>query len=257
MTNGFEIILVMVIVYLFIVFHDRVRDWCEAWRKSRQQRPSHQPSPLTTEAVKDAMKHRTFGTFTLPPAVVFFKAGDNIPTEGYKVRKTMLPDGRFQYQVIISVSVEKILDLFDTLVSLLGEHCHVVVQDFGSRTAEHVDYFAYQKDTVIVRSILCDFEELLLSDGFIGLVVYSEVAKAEIQLTQHKIIQIFALDLRPFRQVLNRYGIVENPELRFLFEDFHLLVEYVDDRAVLQSLKERLCVESMAVQSDGFEGAYN
>ncbi|MDZ7265323.1 MAG: hypothetical protein ONB16_12115 [candidate division KSB1 bacterium] len=203
------------------------------------------------------MKHRTFGTFTLPPAVVFFKAGDDVPTEGYKVRKSALPNGRFRYQVIVSVSAEKILDVFDALVLLLGDYCHVVVQDFGEREGEQVDYFAYQKDTVIVRSVLCDFEELLLNDGLIGLVVYSEAAKAEIQLTQHKIIQIFALDLTRFRQVLNRFGIEENPELKFLFDDFYLLVEHVDDRKILQSLMERLCVESMVVQSGGLEAAYN
>lgn len=257
MTSIFEIIFIFLVLWMVVENQDRFRNWVDAWRHRRRKQPSDPAESVTAEKIQQAMKHRTFGAFTVPPAVVFFKAGDDLPQEGYKVRKHVLPNGRFQYQAIVSVSAEKLLDLFDALLPLLGEYCHVVLQDFGAREGELIEYVAYQKDTVIVRSILCDFEELLLNDGLIGLAVYSDIVRAEVQLTQQKVIQIFALDLIPFRRLLQRYGIEENPKLKFLFEDFHLLVEQVHDRMILESLKERLCVENMTVQSNDSDVVYN
>jgi hypothetical protein len=257
MISGLQIILIFVAIYLAVVCYDRIRDWIDGQRKGCQQQPSDQPLKITPKMLQEAMAHRRFGTFTLPPAVVVFKIGSKVPVEGYRVQKSLLPNGRCRYQVTVAASAEKILDLFDALLMCLGEYCHVVVQDFGIPEAYEVDYFAFQKDMVIVRSIFYDFEELLLNDGFMGLAVYNEAVPAEVQLTQHKIIQIFALDLKPFRQVLNRYRIEENPELKFLFEDFHLHLEKEDDRIVLQSLKERLGVEFIAKQSGDFDAVYN
>jgi hypothetical protein len=127
----------------------------------------------------------------------------------------------------------------------------VVAEDFRTDNGNHIDYFAYYKDTFVVRSILLDFEELLLNDGLVGIAVWSEAIQAEVKLTMHKIIQVYVRDSYPFQQVLADFGIKADPDLRFFFEQFYLLVSTEAGDSAVEALKDRLCIDHSVVQAAG------
>lgn len=253
-----EIILMFFFCYLLYRFSDNIRDFISNLTQGNNRASENKKPIITDEMIQDAMKNRTFGSFTLTPAVVFFKDGDVIPSEGYKIDKQVLPNGRTQFRMLISASAEDLLDIFDDFITLLGESCSVVVEDFRTNAGDHVDYFAYYKETFIVRSILLDFDDFLLNDGFFGLAIWSEAAQAEVQLTMHKVIQVFARDIVPFQHGLAGYGIEEDPELRFFFEDFYMLVSTEAGDSAVEALKDRLCIDHSVVQQQGgFEAMSN
>lgn len=243
--------------YFFYSFYDIIKDCISAFSLGNRKTENYENRKITNEMIQEAMNNRSFGDFTLSPAVVFFKDGDMIPSEGYKVEKRVMPGGHVQSRMVVSASAEKVLDVFDEFVSLLGENCSVVVEDFRAENGDHVDHFAYYKDTFVVRSILLDFEDLLTNDGFVGLAVWSEAAQAEVQLNRHKIIQIFAKDTSRFEQVLAEFDIEENPELRFFFEHFYLLVSTEAGDSAVEALKDRLCIDHSAVQAGGYDQLCN
>jgi len=251
------IIATLFIFYFIYAFYDIIRDCVASFKQGYNGKEYNHEPVITKDMIQEAMKNKTFGNFTLPPAVVFFKDGDVIPSEGYKVEKRIMPDGNIQSRILVSASVEKVLDMFNEFIALLGDTCGVVLEDFRTDKGDHIDHFAYYKDTFVVRSILLDFEELLLNDGFVGLAVWSEMAQAEVQLTMHKVIQIYARDISPFQQVLAEFGIQEDTELRFFFEDFYMLLSTdVGDFAV-EALKNRLCIDHSIMQAGGFEAMNN
>ena len=236
------------ILYFFYAFYDVIRDCISSFKRGYNGDSNDKNPVITREMIHEAMKNRTFGGFTLTLAVVFFKDGDVIPSEGYKIETRVMADGRTQSRMLVSASAEKVLDIFDEFIALLGDTCSIVLEDFRTDKGDHIDHFAYYKDTFVVRSILLDFDELLLNDGFIGLAIWSDAAQAEVQLTMHKVIQIYARDTFPFQQVLAGYGIKEDPELRFFFEDFYMLVSTEAGDFAVEALKDRLCIDHSAMQ---------
>ena len=243
--------------YFFYAFYDVIKEFISGFKPAHQNVTHKKDRKVTEEMIQEAMKNRTYGGFTLTPAVVFFKNGDVIPSEGYKIEKSVLPNGRTQSRMLVSASAEDVLDIFDDFIALLGESCGVVVEDFRANPGDHVDHYAYYKDTFIVRSILLDFDDFLLNDGFVGVAIWREMAQAEVQLTMHKIIQVFARDTIPFQQVLAGYGIKEDPELRFFFEDFYMLVSTQAGDSAVEALKDRLCIDQSVMQQGGFETMSN
>lgn len=249
MFTHIEIFFLFFVIYACTVRFDFIKDRFRSFKERFLKNQSKKNPVISPEMLQEAIENRTYGNFILSPAIIFFKDGDVIPTEGYKTDKIIAPDGRSQYRLIVSASSEKILDLFDDFVKLLGETCSMFVEDFRTNPGDHIDHFAYHKDTFAVRSILLDFEEFILNDGFVGLAIWNEFARVEVQLTVHKIIIAYASEICSFKQVLAKYGIPENPELKFLFEDFHLLIGTEAGDLAIEALKDRLCVDCSIVQA--------
>ena len=232
--------------FIYTIFYF-VKSFVASFRQVDSGETTQTNRIISGEMMNEAMQNKKFGDFTLTPAVVIFKDSDVIPSEGFKSEKLVASDGKLRSRLVVSASAEKLLDIFDEFILLLGETCGVVVEDFRTEGDDHVDHFAYYKDTYIVRSILFDFEEFLLTDGFVGVAIWSETAKAEVQLTSHKIIQVFAEDTCSFENALASFGVKEDPDLRFFFEDFYLLVSTQKGDSAIESLKDRLCIDHSAV----------
>jgi hypothetical protein len=254
-----QILDVFIIFYFFYAFYDVIRNFFASFKQQDKNETQKKDRKITNEMIQEAMNNRKFGEFTLAPAVVFFKDGDVVPSKGYKIDKLPISNGITPpFRMLISASAEDLLDIFDDFIALLGENCSVAVEDFRTNTGDRVDYFAFYKETFIVRSILLDFDDLLLNDGFVGLSIWNEIAQAEVQLTMHKILQVYAKNIVPFQQTLTGYGIPENPDLRFFFEDFYMLVSTHAGDSAVEELKDRLCIDHSVVQQQGgFEAMNN
>lgn len=205
----------------------------------------------------NALVNKSFGNFTLTKAVAIFKDSELIPKEGYMVTQQKQENGR-EYEILgISVSAERLYFLFDDFISLLGDTCGIVIEDHYVEEGQHMDHIAHQKDTVVVRSILSGFEEVIVSDGFLGVAVYDESGRTEVQLSDHKMIYVFSVNTGPFKEIMAEYGIKEVPDIVFINQvpHFHLAAE--NNRDSLEALKDRLCIDQTVVQpGDSTEFAY-
>ena len=122
-----------------------------------------------------------------------------------------------------AVSAERLFDTFLALLDPLGDMVHVVLEtSHGSGADRHRDYRRNHIDTPVLMSYMCDFEDLLLNDGCTGVAVLSEAGPVEVQFDEHKLLHVYAPDLRPFRRVLRGMGVRRRKNLPLLSEAEHL-----------------------------------
>jgi hypothetical protein len=191
----------------------------------------------------EALNNRVFGEFKLADAVSFYKDIKFIPREGYLIEEVPSVSGAPMDRITISVSEEKIYPLFDDLLILLGERVTVVVEDYLDDEIDHVDYFAYEKENIIVRSILSEYENTFVQDGFIGVSVYDDFTSDEVKITDHKTITIFSFDITRFLGVLSLHEIEEDEILPFFYKKQHFHHVTSNHKEVFELLKSALFVE--------------
>ena len=69
-----------------------------------------------------------------------------------------------------------------------------------ARRKGHVDLYREHIDLPVLKSILYDFEELLLNDGCTGIAVLNPHMPLEVQFDEHKLLIAYGHDLTPSRR---------------------------------------------------------
>src|SRR5437762_2013520 len=77
-------------------------------------------------------------------------------------------------------------------------------------------------DLPVLQSHFCEFEELLLHDGCTGVAVISATQPMEVQFDEHKLLVVYARDLKPFEAILRRSGITRDNSMKLITEGEHL-----------------------------------
>jgi len=156
------------------------------------------------------------------------------PLEGYRKELWKGPRGERVPLLAISVSKEKILDLFIDLLEPLGSVVDVILESShgpdGSPTPSGRggrDLTRRNIDRPIFSSNCLDFEDLLLNDGCTGISVISSRARTkglirEVQLDEHKTLIVYSEKLASFVRVLKNYGLKRNDKMKLLLEGDHL-----------------------------------
>jgi hypothetical protein len=146
------------------------------------------------------------------------------PCEGYRVKVWRDRELKLRLPMLsAAVSREKLFDVFTSLIELLGEELHVVLEgSHGRGVDDHVDHRRNNIDAPVLLSHCYDFEDLLLDDGCTGIAVLKADEPVEVQFDEHKLITIYAPDLAPFERILAEAGIRKRPTMAFLSEGEHL-----------------------------------
>ena len=143
-----------------------------------------------------------------------------------------------------SVSAERLFDVFMDLLDPLGDEVDVVMESsHESEPGAHADLYREHIDTVILKSTLYDYEELLLNDGCTGLAALNPAGPMEVQFDEHKLLFVYAHDLEPFEEVLIDAGLQRDDTLKFISEAEHL--HSTDDvyRDQFEELRYRLGID--------------
>lgn len=189
---------------------------------------------MNVDTLSHHLAQSRYGEFTLTDAV---RPAANLPVrprQGYRVgvfrdrgRRLRLP------MLAAAVSAENLFDTFLSLLDPLGEVVHAVFESsHGSDADRHQDYRRTHIDTPVLASHLCEFEDLILNDGCTGVAVMAESGPIEVQFDEHKLLFVYAPDLRPFQRVLKRMGVRRRKELPLLSEGEHLhhsTADYADE----------------------------
>jgi hypothetical protein len=183
---------------------------------------------VSRDKLADHLRIDRYGDFWLTDAIRPSPRRQVVPTEGYRVETFKDPRNNLRVPVLAAaVSREKLFDTFLDLMAPLGETVDVVLETSHESAATgdgttHRDLFREQIDLTVLKSILYDFEDLLLHDGCTGLAVLSDSQPIELQFDEHKLLIIYAHDLKPFQRIMAAAGIRRADAMKLITEGEHL-----------------------------------
>jgi hypothetical protein len=187
-----------------------------------------------------------YGSFTLTDAVRPSFGLEIVPREGYRRDLYRDPEtGNTMPVLAASVSSDRLFEVFMDLLDPLGDEVDVVVESsHDSELGEHADLYREHIDTVILKSTLYDYEDLLLNDGCSGVAALNPSGPMEVQFDEHKLLFVYANDLEPFEEILMQHGLRRDDSLKFISEAEHL--HSTDDvyRDQFEELRYRLGIDN-------------
>lgn len=201
---------------------------------------------LSQEELDAHLKVGRYGDFALTDAVRPSFGLDIIPREGYRRDLYRDPEsGNTMPVLAASVSSERLFEVFMDLLDPLGDEVDVVMESsHESEPGDHADLYRENIDTVILKSTLYDYEDLLLNDGCTGLAALNPAGPMEVQFDEHKLLFVYANDLEPFEEILLGHGLRRDDSLKFISEAEHL--HSTDDvyRDQFEELQYRLGIDN-------------
>ncbi|CAN5916303.1 hypothetical protein BH23PLA1_BH23PLA1_25770 [soil metagenome] len=211
--------------------------------------PSRMPrtsfDDLTQDQLDAHLSVGYYGNFALTDAVRPSFALEVVPREGYRRDIYRDPETGNKMPVLAAaVSSERLFDVFMDLLDPLGDEVDVVMESsHESEPGAHADLYREHMDTVILKSTLYDYEDLLLNDGCSGLAALNPGGPMEVQFDEHKLLFVYAHDLEPFEQILIEHGLKRDDTIKFLSEAEHL--HSTDDvyRDQFEELQYRLGID--------------
>jgi hypothetical protein len=200
---------------------------------------------LSEDQLEAHLGVKRYGSFILTDAVRPSYNLEVVPSAGY--RHDTYRDRKTGIEIPVlmaAASREIIIDLFIDLLDPLGESIDVVLESSHDQTAgQHLDLGREHIDLPVLKSMLYDFEDILLDDGCTGMAVLNPRIPLEVQFDEHKLLIVYGQDLSVFENTLADYGIGCSDDMRFITEAEHVHSssdEYVDR---FQQMKYRLGID--------------
>ena len=214
-------------------------------RTNTSRMPRTSFDDLSQDQLDAHLRVGRYGRFGLTDAVRPSFGLEIVPREGYRRDVYRDPEtGNTMPVLAASVSQERLFEVFMDLLGPLGDEVDVVMESsHESEPGAHADLYREHMDTVILKSVLYDYEELLLNDGCTGLAALNPAGPMEVQFDEHKLLFVYAHDLEPFEELLIEAGIPRDDSLKFISEAEHL--HSTDDvfRDQFEELRYRLGID--------------
>ncbi|GAB4149660.1 MAG: hypothetical protein Tsb009_24040 [Planctomycetaceae bacterium] len=179
---------------------------------------------LTQEELDAHLKINRYGSFIMTDAVRPSYNLDVVPSAGYRHDVYQDKESGVQIPVLMAAaSREHILDLFFDLLEPLGQEVDIVLETSHDPNASgHQDMYREQIDLPVLKSILYDYEDLLLNDGCTGVAVLNPRLPLEVQFDEHKLLILYGHDLTEFEKILDQHRIPRSEDIRFITEAEHV-----------------------------------
>ncbi|HEV3258971.1 MAG TPA: hypothetical protein VG013_19020 [Gemmataceae bacterium] len=205
---------------------------------------------MTPKNMTEHIRVDRYGEFRLTDAVRPSPELQVVPRQGYRIEHYQ--DARAGVVVPVlaaAVSGERLFDLFLELLEPLGPVVDVVLEtSHDSRGAGHQDLVREHIDLPVLLSHFYDFEDLLLNDGCTGVAVVSAEEPIELQFDEHKVLIVYARDLKPFERIFRQAGVPRDDRLKLITEGEHLHATEQRHAEAFEQLGYRLCVAEPAGQ---------
>jgi len=213
------------------------------------QRTEHDNSfdMLASEDLETHLRVDRYGDFRLTDAVRPSYDLKITPRQGYR-RDTYRDEqsGSAAPVIMAAASREGLFDLFIDMLDPLGANVDVVLETSHNRTGDgHTDLYREHIDMPVLKSILYDFEDLLLNDGCTGIAVLNPGIPQEVQFDEHKLLIAYGEPLSAFSTLLEEHGVRRNDELKFITEAEHVHSSTEEHYEQFQELRMRLGMDCM------------
>ncbi len=165
-----------------------------------------------------------YGSFMLTDAVRPSYDLRVVPGQGYRHDSYQDEQSNTCVPVLMAaVSGERLFDTFMDLLDPLGNVVDVVLETSHHRDKTgHTDLYREHIDVPVLKSILWEFEDLLLNDGCTGLAVLNPGVPQEIQFDEHKLLIVYGEQLESFEEILRERTVNCDEQLKFVTEAEHV-----------------------------------
>ena len=179
---------------------------------------------LSEAELESHLEVSRYGNFTLTDAVRPSYDLQVVPGQGYRHDYFRDEENHNSVPVLMaSVSREHLFETFMELLDPLGFTVDVVLETSHKRRHKgHADLYREHIDLPVLKSVLWEYEELLMNDGCTGLAVLNPGVPQEIQFDEHKLLIVYGEQLREFEDILQQRNVGGNEQLRFITEAEHV-----------------------------------
>ncbi len=179
---------------------------------------------LSETELESHLEVSQYGDFTLTEAVRPSYDLQVVPTQGYRHDFYRDEQNRNSVPVLMaSVSRQRLFETFMELLDPLGFTVDVVLETSHKRRERgHADLYREHIDLPVLKSVLWEFEGLLLNDGCTGLAVLNPAVPQEIQFDEHKLLIVYGEQLGQFEEILRQRRVDCNEQIRFITEAEHV-----------------------------------
>ena len=196
---------------------------------------------LSDEELQAHMGIRTYGMFELTDAIRPSYDLQIIPAQGFRHDEYVDETSGTRTPVVMAAATsDQLLDLFLDLIEPLGAVVDVVLETSHRAGNGHQDLYREHIDMPVLKSILLEFEDLLLNDGCTGIAVINPGKRQEVQLDEHKLLIAYGKPLEPFEQILIEGDVYPDQRLQFITEAEHVHTSSERMYESFQVLKHRL-----------------
>jgi hypothetical protein len=200
---------------------------------------------LTEEELEAHLGVSSYGDFVLTDAIRPSYGLDVVPAQGYRHDCYRDEDNRTSVPVLMAaVSRRDLFEVFLDLLDPLGSVADVVMETSHSHGPRgHEDLYREHIDTPVLKSILWDYEDLLMNDGCTGIAVLNPGIPQEVQFDEHKLLLVYGQDLQAFEEALRGQGVHCDDEMKFITEAEHVHSSSDQYARQFDELKMRLGID--------------
>lgn len=178
---------------------------------------------LTNDELQAHMGIDSYGVFDLTDAIRPSYDLQIIPRQGYRFDEYVDEASGSHTPVIMAAATRHLLmDLFLDLIEPLGSVVDVVLETSHRGGTEHEDLYREHIDMPVLKSMLLEFEDLLLNDGCTGIAVINPTKRQEVQLDEHKLLIMYGKPMKRFEEILIGGDVYPDPEIQFVTEAEHV-----------------------------------
>ncbi|HUT93691.1 MAG TPA: hypothetical protein VMY37_29780 [Thermoguttaceae bacterium] len=179
---------------------------------------------LSEEELEAHLGVSRYGDFMLTDAVRPSYDLQVVPRQGYRHDSYRDEENRATVPVLMgAVSQEGLFEAFLDLLDPLGNVVDVVLETSHNRDRRgHEDLYREHIDTPVLKSILWEYEDLLLHDGCTGVAVVNPGAPLEVQFDEHKLLIVYGSRLDEFESAFGQRRIGCNDQMKFITEAEHV-----------------------------------
>jgi len=179
---------------------------------------------LSEAELESHLKVSCYGNFALTDAIRPSYDLQVVPSQGYRHDYYRDEQNHNSVPVLMAaVSQEHLFDVFMELLDPLGFTVDVVLETSHNRHSKgHTDLYREHIDLPVLKSVLLEYEDLLLNDGCTGLAVLNPDVPHEIQFDEHKLLIVYGDQLSEFERVLDQRTVGCDEQIRFVTEAEHV-----------------------------------
>ena len=202
---------------------------------------------LSEEELEAHLGVQSYGKFRLTDAVRPSYDLQVVPEQGYRHDVYRDEESKTEVPVLmVSASKEVLFEVFMDLLEPLGFELDVVLETSHHREGGgHEDLYREHIDAPVLKSVLWEFEDLLLDDGCTGIAVLNPGVPQEVQFDEHKLLIVYGDPLDDFEAVLQEHGITCRKDIRFITEAEHVHSSSDDFAREFEELRMRLGMDAI------------
>ncbi len=215
----------------------------------RDGMPQHSNSSfdqLSDEELEAHLGVARYGDFELTGAVRPSYDLQVVPCQGF--RHDVYRDEQSKSNVPVLMAAASKEQLFETFLDVLdplGSTVDVVLETSHNRqNTGHTDLYREHIDLPVLKSILYDFEHLLVNDGCTGIAVLNPSIPQEVQFDEHKLLIVYGQELDEYERIFDAHHVPCNDQMKFITEAEHVHSSNESYSGEFDELRLRLAIDA-------------